>query len=261
MKTDKLIENVQKIRHLKYLLDNGYIETAESKTFCGAEIMVNKLRLQKEYNSHSSIKLKKASYHEAIEQIKEYIDEEEYKIREYLKDIYISYSLDYNEKDKTKDILIEILSICLTPVFYEQEKGIFKNRVKLKFTLDLSAKAVSEYKLLETYDVLIQKADSYAEQKNNNENIDEIIIRYLQDVFGIDDIFKKTRKKEYVMSRYLYAYYKVRLKGMKVTCIEQMDHSTVVHAIKEVRKKIKYVDYVKALTYLYNKLTGKISKT
>lgn len=58
---------------------------------------------------------------------------------------------------------------------------------------------------------------------------------YIEDLMGLKDFFQKTRKKEYVLARWLYYYAMRNLTDLSLEDIgHPQDHSTVIYALKQV---------------------------
>lgn len=76
----------------------------------------------------------------------------------------------------------------------------------------------------------------YARQKRTtNIDIAKDITIFVEDLMGIDDIMKKSRKQEYVMARWLYYYALKELTSLSLEDIgHPYDHSTVIHALKQI---------------------------
>ena len=71
-------------------------------------------------------------------------------------------------------------------------------------------------------------------------DIDSIILETVSTYYKLDDIKKKTRKREYVTARYIFFYMEKRFNAIhftltRVGAILNLDHATVLHGVKTIK--------------------------
>ncbi len=84
----------------------------------------------------------------------------------------------------------------------------------------------------------------------------EIISRVCK-YFGhpVEFVMDKTRRKEYVKTRYIIAYILAYDSYLNMSlssiafAIGKRDHSTVIHGLKQIRNEIENYDYIRELVY------------